>query len=395
MSHQLISLNPDLKKLRDEGYEVSVTKNNAYVYIGHVPYVNNQKQVAYGTLVSDLNVLGDKVNPPRDHVVRWVGEHPCDQNGVQLPYLVNQAVNEKITDNLVATLSFSQRPPTPYPDYYQKMLGYIRILSGYARAIDSNAAAITFKVVDSVEDDSIFCYLDTATSRAGISTVNDKLKNGKIAIVGLGGTGAYVLDLVAKTPIREIHLFDGDDFLQHNAFRSPGAPSIDDLRKKQKKVDRFVEVYSKMRRNIFPHAQFIDETNVAELNQMEFVFLCIEGANKRAIVNYLIGNRIPFIDVGIGLSNHDNTLGGLVRATTCTPEHNQHSDTRIDFGEGEHNEYSQNIQIADVNALNACLAIIKWKKLRGFYVDLRHEHNTVYGIDTNTLTNDEAYDGTD
>jgi hypothetical protein len=346
-------------------------------------------------LVSDLNLSGDKVNPPRDHVVKWVGEHPCDQNGVQLPHLVNQTVNEKINDDLLATLSFSQKPSTPYPDYYQKMLGYIGILQGFAHAIDPKATAITFAVVKDDEEESIFCYLDTATSRAGISAVNDKLKKGKIAIVGLGGTGAYVLDLVAKTPIEEIHLFDGDDFLQHNAFRSPGAPSIDDLRKKQKKVERFIEVYSKIRRNIFPHSKFIDETNVAELNQMGFVFLCIEGANKRVIVNHLIENKIPFIDVGMGLSNQDNTLGGLVRATTCTPERNQHANTRIDFGEGEHNDYSQNIQIADVNALNACLAVIKWKKLRGFYVDLGHEYNTVYGIDTNTLANDETDNGTD
>lgn len=395
MSPQLISLNPDLKRLRDEGYEVGVTSNNGYVYVSHIPYVNSQKQVAYGTLVSNLNLSGDKVNPPSDHVAKWVGEHPCDQNGVQLPHIVNQTVNEKITDNVTATLSFSQKPPTPYTDYYRKMLGYIDILEGYAHAIDPKATAKTFAVVKNEDEESVFCYLDTATSRAGISAVNDKLKKGKLAIIGLGGTGAYVLDLVAKTPIEEIHLFDGDDFFSHNAFRSPGAPSIDDLRKTQKKVEWFVEVYSKMRRNIIPHPQFIDETNLTELNHMGFVFLCIEGAIKRMVVNYLIESKIPFIDVGIGLSNHENSLGGLIRATTCTPEYNKHANTRIDFGEGEHNEYTQNIQIADANALNAALAVIKWKKLRGFYVDLRQEHNTVYGIDTNTLTNDETTNATD
>jgi hypothetical protein len=31
------------------------------------------------------------------------------------------------------------------------------------------------------------------------------------------------LDFVAKTPVEEIHLFDSDVFLQHNAFRAPGA----------------------------------------------------------------------------------------------------------------------------------------------------------------------------
>ena len=40
--------------------------------------------------------------------------------------------------------------------------------------------------------------------------------------------------------------------------------------------------------------------------------------------------------------------------------------------------YSHNIQIAELNALNAALAVIKWKKLAGFYVDLEGEHFTVY-----------------
>ena len=75
----------------------------------------------------------------------------------------------------------------------------------------------------------------------------------KVAIVGVGGTGSYVLDLVAKTPVREIHLFDGDDFLQHNAFRAPGAPSLEQLVAKPKKASYFKAIYDKMRTGIFVH----------------------------------------------------------------------------------------------------------------------------------------------
>ena len=71
----------------------------------------------------------------------------------------------------------------------------------------------------------MFLYEDTASSRADIVTINSKLKSLRIGIVGLGGTGSYVLDFVAKTPVKEIHLFDGDTFDQHNAFRAPGAAS--------------------------------------------------------------------------------------------------------------------------------------------------------------------------
>ena len=71
-----------------------------------------------------------------------------------------------------------------------------------------------------------------------------------VALVGLGGTGAYILDLVVKTPVAEIHLYDGDVFLQHNAFRSPGAASVADLRAKLNKVDYYKDRYSPMRRHI-------------------------------------------------------------------------------------------------------------------------------------------------
>ena len=54
------------------------------------------------------------------------------------------------------------------------------------------------------------------------------------------------------------------------------------------------------------------------------------------------------------------------------------------------NEYDKNIQIADMNALNAALAMMKWKKLFGFYADNEREHYSTYTIDTNLLTSDET-----
>lgn len=75
--------------------------------------------------------------------------------------------------------------------------------------------------------------------------ITAKLAVEKLAIVGLGGTGAYVLDLIAKTPVKEIHLFDGDKFSSHNAFRAPGAASIDDLHKQNLKVEYLHAIYSR------------------------------------------------------------------------------------------------------------------------------------------------------
>lgn len=388
----LISRSPDLKRLRDEGFEVNV--EGSYLVITHVPYVNSQKQVVYGTLISILTLAGDRTIKPQSHVALWSGAYPCDSKGGQLTSLVNeQNKNERIKDGLFATHSFSQKPrPEGYSDYYEKMTTYVRILEGHALALDPNATAKTFPVIKPDEVQSVFHYLDTASSRAGISAANEKLRKGKIAIVGLGGTGGYVLDLLAKTPVEEIHLFDGDSFLQHNAFRSPGAPSIENLERKLTKVEWFTEVYSRMRKNIFPHTQFIDETNVVDLGQMNFVFLCIEGENKKVVVDYLVERKISFIDVGIEMYDDRDTIGGNARVTTSTPGFHEHLSRRINFSANEENEYSRDIQIADMNALNAALAVIKWKKISGFYFDMEHEYNTTYGIITNLIVNDDLFE---
>lgn len=49
--------------------------------------------------------------------------------------------------------------------------------------------------------------------------------------------------------------------------------------------------------------------------------------------------------------------------------------------------YAQNIQTAELNALNAVLAITRWKRARGFYTDLEHEVSSTYIIDGNAITN--------
>ena len=90
-----------------------------------------------------------------------------------------------------------------------------------------------------------------------------------MAIVGLGGTGSYILDYVAKTPVKEIHLFDGDEFLNHNAFRAPGQ-NDEELRSKLKKVHYLQSRYVTMRRGIVPHDFFITAETVEHLRGMDF-----------------------------------------------------------------------------------------------------------------------------
>lgn len=394
MSHRLINRSPDLKRLRDEGYDLEI--RSGFLLVKSIPYVNSRKEVRRGTLVTTLALAGDVTTRPDTHVVFFAGEYPCRADGTEIEQIRHGSGEQAHTQGVVTQHSFSAKPKPSdrYPDYYAKMSTYAALLSGPAQAIDSTAKPQTFPAIPAGEDagDTPFRYIDTASSRAGIDLVTGLLaQQGKVVIVGLGGTGSYVLDLVAKTPVGTIHLYDGDTFLQHNAFRSPGAPSLEELQPPLPKVTWFKNMYSKMHAGIVDHAVYLDAENVEELRDSRFVFLCIDsGESKKLIVEKLEEFNVPFTDVGMGVQLADSALGGIVRATTSTPAKRDHFRTRVSLAGGEaENEYAQNIQIADLNALNAALAVIKWKKLVGFYRDLKSEHHSQYSIDSNLLVNDD------
>ena len=391
MSAQLINRSADLKRLRDEGYDLCIV--GGHLLIKDVPYVNTSREVRRGTLVSKLMLAGDVTTKPDTHVAYFVGECPCDQTGRTLSKIINSSTPAALDRDLMVDHTFSAKPKPDdfYPDYYQKITAYVAILSGPAQAIDPTVTAQTFPTIEAQAEESVFNYIDTASSRAGIAAVTRRLEVGKVAIVGLGGTGSYVLDLIAKTPIREIHLFDGDVYSQHNAFRSPGAAAIEDLKRKPFKVHYFRDLYSRMHRNIIAHPVRIDSSNIAELKEVSFVFLCMDaGGAKRLIVAALCEAGIPFIDVGMGIGLVDDSLIGIVRTTTSSKGKSDHLGRRISFSDGDvANEYDTNIQVADLNALNAALAVIKWKKLLGFYLDLDQECHSTYTIDGNALLNED------
>ena len=387
MSHSLISLSPDLKRLEVEGYEVEV--RSGYLLLKHVPYVTEAGAIRYGTLVSELSLAGDATTRPGTHIAMFAGEMPCDSQGQPLTQINHSSGRQELAEGLVVDHSFSSKPPEGYPDYYKKMTTYEAIIAAPAQSIDPRVTARTFNVVETQDEDSVFRYVDTASSRAGIGAITEKLEIGTVAMVGLGGTGSYILDLVAKTPVREIHLFDGDRLGQHNAFRSPGAPSIETLRAVPYKATHYRDIYSEMRRNIVAHG-YVDESNVDRLRAMDFVFIAVDkGRSRRLMIEKLEEFHVPFIDVGMGVFETEGSLLGQLRATTSTDRSRDQvrSTLPISDHDGE-DDYSRNIQIADLNALNAALAVIKWKKLLGFYTDIEKEYLSIYQIDGNHLVNE-------
>ncbi len=387
MSQELINRSADLKRLQYEGFEIEV--KNGYVMVHHVPYVNAQSQIRYGTLISTLTLQGDKTTTPDTHVIHFAGEHPCNKNGSIMTGIQHASQRMTLATEIVADHAFSNKPSNGYADYYEKFMRYIEIISAPARSIDPSVTAQTYKLIE-FEEDSAFEYLDTNSSRAGIGFISDQLRGYKIGIVGLGGTGSYILDLIAKTPVAEIHLFDGDDFLQHNAFRAPGAPSKDELAKKQTKTDYLSGIYKNMHKHVVPHNLFLGEEGMDCLLDLDFIFICIDqGKCKHDIIDALIAAKKGFIDTGIGVDISDNSLFGTVRITAATPDKTDHLSKYISFSDKQDDDpYSSNIQIAELNALNAALAVLKWKQFVGFYQDLAKNYHLVYSINVGETCNE-------
>ena len=383
-----INRSSDLKKLVDEGFEIEV--KGGHLLVHHIPYVNSTREIKYGTLITALSLNNDVTIKPDTHVLGFMGEHPCNKDGSIIAAIQHSSPNQQVADGIIMNHTFSNKPPNGYENYYHKVAQYEKIISAPAKSLDKLVTAQTFKVLESTENESVFLYTDSNSSRSNISHLNEKFKGQRIGIIGLGGTGSYVLDLIAKAPVDEILLFDDDEFLQHNAFRSPGAASVEILNNRIMKVAYYASVYAQMRRGIKAFPEKVTDVNIGLLEGLSYVFVCIDSNSARSmIISKLREFGVTFIDVGLGVNMAEENLVGTLRVTVGTPSKHDHIPNRIGAAETDDNEYATNIQIADLNAFNALMAVVKWKKLCGFYQDLKEEHNTTFTINTGQLIHED------
>jgi len=192
-----------------------------------------------------------------------------------------------------------------------------------------------------------------------------------VAVIGLGGTGCYLLDFLVKTPVREIRAFDFDVFHVHNAFRSPGR--LEEIELGKSKADVYGGRYINFRHGLRIERKFINLDSGADFEGVTFAFVCVDkGSARKEIFDLLIAKGIPFIDVGMGLSRKEGPVNGMMRATYYSAENAQEVREKglAEMSADQPDDiYRINIQISEINALNACLAIIRFKQLRGFYFE--------------------------
>lgn len=396
MSIKQTVLNPSIKRLIEDGFEVEIKRQHLLVH--SIPYLNQSREIKEAILVCPFVENGEIDTQPQDHTMYFKGEYPHDALGNGMSQVVNSENKTILFDDFNADYYLSNKPnDQPFSNFYDKVVHYHTLFVSQARVVDANADGRTHVVHGQRDERSVFCYPDTASSRVGITAITQKLEESRIGIVGVGGTGSYILDLLAKTPVQEIHLFDADSFETHNAFRAPGAASLEQLQAIPKKVEYFREIYSAMRKGIFAHDYFLDEQNIHELDECTFVFVAVDnGTTRRVITDHLVKKSIPFIDVGIGVEvsnglDGDPQLRGTCRVTLATDTLNSHLPSRLNLEDDDDEAiYRSNIQVADLNALNAALAVMRWKQVMGFYLDQFNAHNLNLVIPFQSLTRDDC-----
>ena len=397
MSEIQISRSPDLARLEAEGFRLRIIQGSAYhLLVEGIPAVTAQRTVSPGVLYCplELDKEGKAVNPCHTHQCWWIGEPPCDASGRRMDELISNAQTEQKGDGITTTVAFSRKrgDKAPYADYHEKIWSYVRLIWHEAQLVDSLCDPRVDKpesVVVSAQR-RVFRYPDTATTRAGTGAATARLLAERVAIIGLGGTGSYILDLLAKIPIAEIHLFDGDVFKLHNAFRSPGAPEEAEL-KDPKKVDWFGSIYDRMHIGIKRHPYHVGAEQVRELMGFDFVFIAIDDSPARKVIlEGLIEMKVPFIDVGMDIAlDKSSALRGICRTTAATSDHHAHLSEVVPYGAMADNDIYRNIQVAELNMLNACFAVIKWKKMRSFYADDVREYHSLYTVATHSITKED------
>jgi hypothetical protein len=195
-----------------------------------------------------------------------------------------------------------------------------------------------------------------------MNDISSLLRGKKVAIIGLGGTGSYILDFISRTQLERIALFDDDKVHVHTIFRMPGfiPRAIGGF-----KVEALAQQYGHWHTGLEPVPERITPENIERLSDFDFVFVSVDdGPARLHIVDWLSARGIPYVDCGMGLTRSLVGLSGFVRITGVDRQafEGNVKTPRLPVENAKDDEYRKQAQITEFNALNAAMAVIRFKQ---------------------------------
>lgn len=367
---ELASHNPFVQHLMDELYLPDFV--GTYFVIRSLTYLDERGGLQFGDLATPIELSGDGViqpPTPTGHQAWFRGGRPHNPDGTQVhlgggpqriviaaDFETDQSFSCKLTDDQTGQLR-------PYHSFEEKIRTYLDKITGpaVAKFPDSRTRRAIAARVE--EQGTPLRYPDMLSSKYHMNDLSRLLVGKRVAIIGLGGTGSYILDFIARTHLAEIALFDDDAVLADTIFRYPGF--IPGALNNKKKVHALSEQYANWHSNITAVAERVTADNIESLALFDFTFVSIDdGPSRIFIVDWLSQRGIPFVDTGMGLNRVPGGLNGVARITGV--DRTAFEETaRTVFLPGERPEeddYRRQAQIAELNALNAALAVIRFKQ---------------------------------
>ena len=367
---ELASLNPFVRDLDEQGFQLDFIQG--YFVIYGVPYLDKARCLKYGDWISPVDLTeGGVLDPPGNHQAWFRGDKPHDQSGRE-PSIGTRENRLVVTTDFAANLSFSLKllengQMRNYHSFEEKVQAYLAAITAPAMAAYPESTPLRGIEVKAAAQNSPLRFPDTSSAKYNLNDISSLLRTKKVAIVGLGGTGSYILDLLARTHLERIVLFDDDKVHVHTIFRMPGFihRAIG-----KPKVEALAHQYGNWHSGIEPINERVTQENIERLLKFDFVFVSVDdGPARRLIVDWLSSKSVPFIDCGMGLNRSIVGLNGTVRITGIDrTAYDRTIDTAyLPTENAKEDEYRRQAQIAELNALNAALAVIRFKQHFGIY----------------------------
>ncbi|MCY3620290.1 MAG: ThiF family adenylyltransferase [Gammaproteobacteria bacterium] len=211
-----------------------------------------------------------------------------------------------------------------------------------------------------------------------------RLGSERIAIVGVGGAGSYILDFVAKSAgVSDVHIFDCDTLQEHNVRRTPGPVAHGDL------GSRKAAFHGKRYGVAYTTERLTTQNADGLLADCTTVFASLgRDPVKRRIYQICRAKGILLVHVGMGLFSpaDSQALDGVVGVTVGYPGHWDHFEKYVGLDAAAADPAVDNNQSAELNAMNAAMAVVKWKKIRRVYRN-GNEVVTRYVLRHNAMVN--------
>ena len=108
MSIKQTVLNPSIKRLIEDGFEIDIKRQHLLVH--SIPYLNQSREIKLATLVCQFVDDGETDTRPQDHTMYFKGEFPHDAVGNGMSQVVHSENKSILFDDFNADYYLSNKP---------------------------------------------------------------------------------------------------------------------------------------------------------------------------------------------------------------------------------------------------------------------------------------------